>query len=151
VLDYKTADKRRLPASAHIGPADAEETLPEARIPAGLLGRRGGRDQRWADLQLPLYREMVRRGAPNAVVQVGYICLTAAVGETAFAIWEEYNEALHAHALACARAVQHRIRAGIFWPPRKFDPGFQDDLAGVLLNDPERTIEPPPPPPWRMP
>ena len=74
--------------------------------------------------------------------------LPGALGASAFSLWEDYSDALHASALACAQAVIARLREGIFWPPGSLAGGYQDDLAGLLLDDPAATMEPPPAP-WR--
>lgn len=145
VLDYKTTDKPLRPDDTHSGPALQEENLPEAIVPAALTG--GRRDRRWADLQLPLYRELVRADH-GSDVRLGYVCLPNALGATGFACWEAYNDALHESAMRCAVAIVGRIRQGAFWPPGKIQSGFNDPFEGVLLGDPEETLRPPAPP-WR--
>lgn len=153
VLDYKTADKLKTPFEQHLGPADDEEgDFPEATVAADELGgdRRPKKGKRWSDLQLPLYREMARRevGA-DSKVSVGFVCLTAALGEISFQIWKDYNPALHNSALHCAEAVIRRIREGVFWPPRNSRSAF-DEFEGLLLDDPDATMVAPTPP-WRAP
>ena len=145
VFDYKTSDKAMVPSKAHLGPPRPDDPLMAATIPASVAGTRN--DQRWTDLQLPLYRELVRAEfGPD--VQLGYICLPNALGDTGFAIWDSYNDALHTSALQCAEAIVQQVKAGSFWPPGKLKSGYQDDLSGVLLGDPETTLCPPPIP-WR--
>jgi hypothetical protein len=96
---------------------------------------------------LPLYREMLRvTQGPD--VRIGHILLPAARGETSFAVWDNYSDALHGHAMACAAAVIRRIGDGIFWPPAARPPRY-DDFGDLLLNDAERTIMPPPNP-WPL-
>lgn len=140
VLDYKTTDKAKSPEDAHFGPPREEDDLKAAAVPAALAGFK--RDKRWADLQLPLYRELVRAGF-GSDVRLGYICLPGALGDTGFALWESYSEALHASAIQCAQAVVQRIKGGVFWPPGKLSAGYNDDLAGVLLGAPEKSLCPP--------
>ncbi|MBM4164189.1 MAG: hypothetical protein FJ222_07090 [Lentisphaerae bacterium] len=157
VLDYKTADQAESPANSHLGSAGDDVTVPEALLSrefVGSLGRSGGpggstpaKAKRWTDLQLPMYREMLR-ATQRADVRVGYIILPAARGETAFAVWDDYSDALHGHALACAAAVIRRIRDGVFWPPAARTPRY-DDFSTLLLGDAERTILPPPNP-WTL-
>lgn len=145
VFDYKTSDKAMTPSKAHMGPPRPENLLTAAAIPATVAGTK--HDQRWTDLQLPLYRELVRAEfGPD--VQLGYICLPNALGDTGFAIWDSYNDALHTSALQCAEAIVQQVKAGTFWPPGKLKSGYQDDLSGVLLGDPEATLCPPAAP-WR--
>ncbi len=145
VLDYKTTDKTKTPAETHFGPACEDDDLPAAGISAELAG--GGRAKRWADLQLPLYRELVRSEF-GPQVQLGYFCLPNALGDTDVTLWDAYSDALHDSAIQCAEAVVQRIKQGIFWPPVKLKTGYDDDLAGVLPGDPAKSIVPPPPP-WR--
>ncbi len=145
VLDYKTTDKTKAPAETHFGPEREGDDLPAAGIPPELTG--GRRAKRWADLQLPLYRELVRSEF-GPKVQLGYFCLPNALGDTDVTLWEAYSDALHDSAIQCAEAVALRIKQGIFWPPVKLKTGYNDDLAGVLPGDPAKSIAPPPPP-WR--
>ncbi len=137
VLDYKTTDKALSPHETHFGPPRMEEDLSAAVIPATFAG--GRKDKRWADLQLPLYREFVRAEFGNDV-QLGYICLPNALGDTGFNLWDQYHDALHTSALHCATAIVQQIRKGSFWPPGKLKSGYHDDLAGVLLGDPGKSI-----------
>jgi len=146
VLDYKTSDKAKLPKDAHVGPFREEETgFQEATIPKVLTGDR--KDKRWADLQLPLYREF-GQAEFGTDVRLGYINLPAALGDTGFSIWEGYTKELHASAMACAKAIVAKIRAGVFWPPGKLKTNYRDDFAGLLLDDPVKAIVPPASP-WR--
>lgn len=157
VLDYKTTDQAKAPPETHFGPVREADDLSEAGVLADWLAAPGSpppkpkagrapaakRDKRWADLQLPLYREFVRAQFDAARIHLGYICLPKALGETGFAIWEPYPDILHESAVKCAEAVARRIRAGVFWPPGKIKPGLQDDLEGLLLGDPEKSIQAP--------
>jgi len=142
VLDYKTSDKARTPAEVHFGSRRKSEQMPETLVPDTLA-----KNKRWADLQLPLYREFVR-GELGSGFLTGYILLPSALGSGGFALWDGYCDALHGSALACAEAVIARIRAGIFWPPGELAGGYRDDFAGLLLDNPETTLERPPAP-WR--
>jgi ATP-dependent helicase/nuclease subunit B len=156
VLDYKTTDKAKTPPETHFGPTRRKAVRPDAaaepepapdptEIPAELAGGRTGK--RWADLQLPLYRELVRAQFGSNVT-LGYICLPNALGESGFKLWDPYSDALHAAAIGCATAVAEQIQAGVFWPPGRANAAFrQDDLAGVLLGDPLAALRPPPMPP----
>lgn len=147
VLDYKTSDKAKEPKDAHLAPLREEnEFLAGAKVPKDLLvGSRS--DKRWADLQLPLYREFVQEEYGPSV-QLGYICLPSALGETGFRIWANYTDDLHASAMTCAKEIVAKIKAGVFWPPGKLKANANDDFAGVLLGDPVKTFVPPASP-WR--
>jgi ATP-dependent helicase/nuclease subunit B len=157
VLDYKTADQAKPPSESHLAPAGDDADLPEAILSREFVeglgrsdesgGRTPARSKRWTDLQLPLYREMLR-ATQGPDVRIGHILLPAARGETSFAVWDSYSDALHGHALACAAAVIRRISDGIFWPPAARPPRY-DDFGDLLLNDAERTFVPPPNP-WPL-
>ncbi len=142
VLDYKSTDRTTMPPQAHLAAAgDTTDLLPEALVPAGLAQTR--KDRRWIDLQLPVYREMVRAAyGPDA--QVGYVLLPATLGDTQFVLWEDYADALHAHAMACAGAVIDRLRANVFWPPAA-SPAY-DDFESLLFDDARQFIVAPPAP-----
>ncbi len=163
VLDYKTSNKADPPDKAHLGPPRPDGDLPEAEVPADLIDdpaahlpapatkgtpRKGKaatakKGKRWADLQLPLYREMVKDKLGDSVC-LGYVCLPLALGETGFLRWDAYHDALHAAAMACAEAVVQRIMNGVFWPPGKV--AYDDDFGALLLDDPTKTLRVPPPP-----
>ena len=120
------------------------EFLEAARIPKGLVPN-SKNDKRWADLQLPLYREFVKT-ACEGEIRLGYISLPSALGDIAFNLWDAYTDALHASAMSCARAVVENIKAGEFRQAGR--PRFEGDFRGVLLGDAAKTIEPPQKP-WR--
>lgn len=145
VLDYKTTDKAKLPTQAHVGPSFGDsEFLEAARIPKALIPN-SKTDKRWADLQLPLYREFMKPQYEGDI-RLGYVNLPSALGDIAFTLWDTYTDALHASAMACARAVVEAIRAGEFRQAGR--PRFEGDFGGVLLGDAAKTIESPPSP-WR--
>lgn len=140
VLDYKTTDRTTLPFQAHLAAAgDTTALLPEALVPSGVAQTR--KDQRWIDLQLPVYREMVR-GAYGPEAAVGYVLLPATLGDTQFVAWPDYTDALHQSALACVGAVIDRIRAGVFWPPTARP--LHDDFETLLFDDAPRFMREPP-------
>ena len=89
------------------------------------------------------------RGELGPDVQTGYIALPSALGDTGFLLWDGYTDALQDSAMACARAVVANIRDGKFWPPGSLKSGYEDDFAGLLLDDPANTINPPSVP-WRV-
>ncbi|HRR34352.1 MAG TPA: PD-(D/E)XK nuclease family protein [Kiritimatiellia bacterium] len=143
ILDYKTADKAKMPVQAHVGPPFGDsEFLKAAQIPKALMPN-SKTDKRWADLQLPLYREFVKTQCEGEI-RLGYVNLPSALGDIAFNLWDTYTDALHASAMACAQAVVENIKAGKFQQAGR--PRFEGDFGGLLLGDAAKTIEPPPPP-----
>jgi ATP-dependent helicase/nuclease subunit B len=133
ILDYKTYKslKGNTPADTHMEPADG--TFPEAEFAWD------GRDRRWKQLQLPLYRALAMRRWPDDPLppSVGYFLLPEKLEDSCileFAI----DEPLFESAMRCADAVADRVRRGIFWPPRDvryddFAEMFPDgDLEGAV-------------------
>lgn len=111
VLDYKTSDRAETPRETH-----ARSLRAAGNAPGFSRFVEEGRELAWADLQLPIYREALL-GADETPAAVGYFNLPKAVGETGLALWNDYNPALHAAAMACAEGVVASVKAGEFWPP----------------------------------
>lgn len=113
ILDYKTyrSLKGNAPAETHMEPADGG--FAEAEFAWD------GRQRRWKQLQLPLYRALAFHRWPDDPVPpaVGYFLLPEKLEDSCileFAI----DEPLFESALRCAEAVADRVRRGVFWPPR---------------------------------
>jgi RecB family exonuclease len=115
VVDYKTADRGDKPQQTH---------------------RKG---DEWIDLQLPLYRHLVRSiklppGVPaDAPVELGYIVLPLDL-KSVDLLLAEWDEPLLASADEKARDIVRAIRAEKFWPPTTPAPDFFDDVA-VICQD----------------
>ncbi|MCE5303726.1 MAG: PD-(D/E)XK nuclease family protein, partial [Planctomycetaceae bacterium] len=115
ILDYKTSDAPETPERAH---------------------RRNGR---WIDLQLPLYRHLVRWLAIAEPVEVAYVVLpkdTAATGLLPSG-WtpDDLDDADRA-----ASEVIRGVRTERFWPPAKKRPEFSEDFAPICLDGQFRAI-----------
>ena len=106
VIDYKTSENPAAPNNAH---------------------RRG--DGTWTDLQLPLYRVLLRLCGISGDMDLGYVVLPRDVkkvdGE-----WADWSEQDLAEAEDTVIDVVRRIRAGEFWPPADLDERF-DDFAAI--------------------
>lgn len=115
ILDYKTSDSGDAPLKTHFRPNSEE---------------------RWADLQLPLYRFIYEQlHVPAADITVGYFNLPQATGRTGILEWDlrsKGGEDLYPAALAKAREVIARIQAGTFWPPT--DRSIRFDDFGPLFS-----------------
>jgi ATP-dependent helicase/nuclease subunit B len=115
VLDYKTADAGLGPERVH---------------------RRG---EEWIDLQLPLYRHLLRAAGlavdldDLAKIELGYILLPkdSAGVKHAPADWDE---ALLQSADERARQIIADILAERFWPPIMPPPAFCEDLAAICQD-----------------
>lgn len=111
IFDYKTSDGGDPPEKTH-------------REKSG----------EWIDLQLPLYRHLVRAAGIAGPVGLGYIVLpkeTGRVGES-LADWTE-ADLEDADGAACD--VVRKIRKGVFWPPKDPPPKYSEDLAPICLDD----------------
>jgi len=114
VLDYKSSDSAKSPDQMHRqGPVAAKE---------------------WIDLQLPLYRYLVRSLGLPEPVQLGYVLLPKDIDKTGFAMAEWTAEELES-ADAAARAVVRGIRAGEFWPPTDPPPSLFSEFAAICQDD----------------
>jgi RecB family exonuclease len=123
VFDYKTGDTVKTPDKVHLN-----------------------RETGWIDLQLPLYRHLVRAIGIEQPVRLGYIVLPKDSSEVAHHLAEWTDEAL-ADADARAVEVMRDIAAEKFWPPQqsadasRLFPEFaaicQDDLliVGTAVGD----------------
>ncbi|MDY0166195.1 MAG: PD-(D/E)XK nuclease family protein [Thermoguttaceae bacterium] len=109
VFDYKTSESARAPEKTH---------------------RKQGE---WIDLQLPLYRHLVKGLGISDSVRLAYIALpkdTNAVG----ILPAEWTDADLAEADAAAADVIRGVRAGVFWPPTSPPPAFSEDLAAICQD-----------------
>jgi ATP-dependent helicase/nuclease subunit B len=109
VLDYKSSEKAEDPAKTHCHGDD------------------------WIDLQLPLYRHLVRELNVTGDVKLGYIQLPKDTTKTGFKLAEWTDDDLR-RADETAREVVRRIRDGIFWPPAAQPPAFCDDFAAICQD-----------------
>ncbi len=109
VLDYKSSEKAEDPAKTH----------------------RQGDD--WVDLQLPLYRHLVRELNVTGEVKLGYIQLPKDTAKIDFKLAEWTEDDLR-RADDAARDVVRRIRNGVFWPKAAEPPAFSDDFAAICQD-----------------
>lgn len=114
VWDYKSSDSGELPGPAHLT------------------------RNVWKDLQLPLYRHLVKevavvKGADFSNIIMGYVLLPKNLKDTGFnsADWStrELNDADNA-----AIDVIRKIRSGIFWPPNPRPPLYSEDFAAICQD-----------------
>ena len=111
ILDYKTSDNPQKPDEAHLGSARDE-------VAGYMLVNVNGKQKRWTDLQLPLYRILLAREEfSNNKIELGYFNLPRATDSTGVAVWKDLNDNLLESARACAERIVEDIRNRRFWPP----------------------------------
>ncbi len=143
VLDYKTHSKADSPAKKHFGSRLAGEWLPAAEVEFH-NGKKVVK-KRWADLQLPLYIQILRHwhGAEigEARVSTAYFTLSADPMETAVKEFAELDKAVMRSARACAEEIAARVQKGVFWPPQPDKTSWGDPFEALFLNGkPEHCI-----------
>lgn len=136
ILDYKTykSAKNHRPEDVHLGRAVEGEDFPEAGV------EWDGRERRWSQLQLPLYRALAGCQWPDDREPpiTAYFLLPEKIEESG--IFEfAMDDDVYASAIACATAVAGRVGRGLFWPPRQvlyesFDDIFLGDDPATLLT-----------------
>ena len=117
VWDYKSADRGPLPEKVHYAP----------------------RKKEWKDLQLPLYRHLVKEvcavhGADLSNVVLGYILLPKKLDDVGFHQVDWSPELLRT-ADDRARGIIRQIRAGEYWPPTDPPPEFSEEFAGICQDN----------------
>ena len=114
IWDYKTSDKGEGPDKSH------------------------RKSNQWKDLQLPLYRHLVKevravKSANLANVKLGYVLLSKNLDDIKFEeatfTPEQLNEADEL-TFDCIR----KIRKGLYWPPEEIPPIFSEDLAAICQD-----------------
>ena len=111
ILDYKTSDNPQKPDEAHFGSV-------RDNIADYMLVDVNGKQKRWTDLQLPLYRILLpREEFTENRVELGYFNLPRATNSTGVVFWEDLNDNLVESARACAERIVEDIRNRRFWPP----------------------------------
>jgi ATP-dependent helicase/nuclease subunit B len=116
VLDYKTADNAEKPDKTH------------------------RKKDAWIDLQLPLYRHLVRAAALDREsaepIELGYLNLPKKPAETGVSLATWDKETLE-DADKTAVAVICNLRKECdkaFWPPKVPAPKYSDDFAAICLD-----------------
>jgi RecB family exonuclease len=110
VFDYKTSDTAKVPDKVH---------------------RRGGQ---WVDLQLPLYRHLIRGLDIEDSVRLGYIVLPKDVAK-AGVLWAEWDEQTLAEADDVALQVAEHIVNEEFWPPAAAPPELMQQFAAICQDN----------------
>lgn len=113
ILDYKTSDNSQRPDEAHFGSVADQ-------VAQYMMVNVDGKEKRWVDLQLPLYRILLpKEESSDSKVELGYFNLPKAIDDTGVVIWEGLDDTLLESARTCAESVAADIRNRRFWPPVK--------------------------------
>lgn len=115
IWDYKTSDKGEGPKAAHL------------------------KSGQWIDLQLPLYRHLVKevdvvKSDNLATVKLGYVLLSRDLGSIRFEE-AEFDSPLLDEADELVKDCIRKIRQGIFWPPVAKPPKYSQDFAAICQDD----------------
>ena len=111
LIDYKTGDGAKRPDQVH------------------------RQNDRWVDLQLPLYRHLVRAMGIEGNLKLGYIVLPKDTSQTGF-LEAPWTPAELAAADRAAEDVIDKVRRQEFWPPVQPAPDFFEEYAAICADGP---------------
>tara|TARA_R110002096_G_scaffold273422_9_gene467268 strand:- start:2901 stop:5753 length:2853 start_codon:yes stop_codon:yes gene_type:complete len=135
VLDYKTTDKGDDPQRVHVSKVTSSTNLDW--LPDYARFELAGKEYRWKDLQLPLYRlSLTERFGPQ--IRCGFFNLPKAAGDTGISMFQTLQKAHDQAAQECAEGVIADVKAERFWPVKV--PANFDDFASMHLGLPEKTF-----------
>lgn len=109
VFDYKTSDTSKRPEDAH--------------------QRRGD----WVDLQLPLYRHLVRALGIEGPIRLGYITLSKDTSRIDYCLARWTADDLD-QADQRAWEIVRAVRGEQFWPPTDPPPDFSEEFAAICQD-----------------
>ena len=117
VWDYKSSDSGMDPEKAHYAKKKKE----------------------WKNLQLPLYRHLVKEvaavaGADFDNLVMGYVMLPKKLDDVGFK-QVDWDRAMLLTADDTARQIIRKLRQAKFWPPAERPPKFSEDLAGICQDN----------------
>ncbi len=139
IIDYKTS--KADPAASHTRKARAHE-LEDPAEAWKCFTDSSGKDQRWIDLQLPLYIAAVSRKWPDAEqVEAAYLTLPATVSDIKVRPWNDLEEPMLSSAWRCAEEAVTRIKQGVFWPPAE-NTKFDDYAELFTAGAPDAVVPP---------
>ena len=115
IWDYKTSDKGDGPNKAHI------------------------KAKKWKDLQLPLYRHLVKevdvvKNDNLDTIKLGYVLLSRDLDDIRFEE-ADFEQDMLREADELVFDCIRKIRKGIFWPPTDPPPEFSEDLAAICQDE----------------
>ncbi len=136
VLDYKTTDRPEDPGNTHVSRITASTNLEclcdYARFNVA------GKEYRWKDLQLPLYRKALSEEL-GPTIRCGYFNLPKAAGDTQIKMFQQLHEVQDLAAMTCAQGVIRDVLSGNFASFKLR--GDLDEFAGMHLGIPRKTCD----------
>jgi ATP-dependent helicase/nuclease subunit B len=141
IIDYKTADHAKEPGAGHLGSVTAQ-------TPSWACVELDGGQKAWTDLQLPLYRLLLRADrlfSGYRRIGCGYFNLPKDIAATGLLLWDELDERLIASAAECGRRIVANIRERVFWPPAQgvhydeYESLYVDSLGDAINEEWFRT------------
>ena len=92
----------------------------------------------WKDLQLPLYRHLVKeikavKDYDLSDVQLGYVLLPKSIDKVGFDVLDCSPQEL-SRADDLLKDIIRKIRRGKYWPPEKKPPRFSEAFAGICQD-----------------
>ncbi len=133
IIDYKTSGSAQNPAEQHISRSRSAESFDKtpdySRLP-------NDKKERWHNLQLPLYWQMLHShtlGQACQTIEPCYFNLPEAISSTAIVPWENFTPEIADAAYHTAEEIIKLIRQGVFWPPS--DSVQYDDFEALFTKD----------------
>lgn len=136
VLDYKTTDKGDDPNRAHLSKITSSTNLDW--LPDYARFELAGKEYRWKNLQLPLYRLSLQEEFGRQI-RCGFFNLPKSVGDTGITMFQALQEAHDLAARSCAEGVISDVKSEKFWPIKVAE--NYDDFTSLHLGIPERTFD----------
>jgi hypothetical protein len=93
----------------------------------------------WVDLQLPLYRRLVRAMGIEGRIRLGYVNLPKDTSEAGL-LEAEWDEAELESADRTAEDVVRKVRQESFWPPIQPPPDYFEEFAAICGDGPFAAI-----------
>ena len=100
-----------------------------------------GKEQRWIDLQVPLYHLALSQRFPGETITAGYVTLGRTAEEVGLDPWIGLDEAILTSAQDCATGVIRSIREGHFWPANERMPEW-DEFRAMLSPTAAEAVDP---------
>jgi ATP-dependent helicase/nuclease subunit B len=99
-----------------------------------------GKQQRWIDLQIPLYLLALTERYPDLEISGGHVALGPTRAEIVLDLWNDLDRDRLDSAKRCAEGVIESIRNRIFWPPAARYP-WTDPFEELLFGEASESVD----------